>query len=87
MSLEKEIIGLLKSLGAISVGFANLETLVGGPPSSDIRYIMPGAKSAISFALPVNKEFLKRFLAKETFFRTTRTISQLQFTPGRFRKR
>jgi epoxyqueuosine reductase len=65
MSLEKEIIELLKSLGAISVGFANLETLAGGPPSADIRYIMPGAKSAISFALPENKEFLLRFLAKE----------------------
>jgi len=65
MSLEKEIIALLKNLGAISVGFANLETLAGGPPSADIRYIMPGAKSAISFALPENKEFLKRFLAKE----------------------
>jgi epoxyqueuosine reductase len=65
MSLEKEIIELLKSLGAISVGFANLETLAGGPPSADIRYVMPSAKSAISFALPENKEFLQRFLAKE----------------------
>jgi len=65
MSLEKEIIGLLKCLGAISVGFANLETLSGGPPSADIRYIMPSAKSAISFALPENMEFIQRFLAKE----------------------
>jgi epoxyqueuosine reductase len=65
MRLEKEIIELLKSLGAISVGFANLETLAGGPPSADIRYIMPSAKSAISFALPENKEYLQRFLAKE----------------------
>ena len=49
MSLEKEIIGLLKSLGAISVGFANLENLAGGPPSKDIRDIMPGAKYAMIY--------------------------------------
>jgi hypothetical protein len=45
MSIEKEIIELLKSLGAVSVGFANLETLAGGPPSADLRYIMPEASA------------------------------------------
>ena len=65
MSLEKEVVELLKSLGALRVGFANLETLAGGPPSADIRYVMPRAKSAISFALPENKEFIRLFLAKE----------------------
>ena len=65
MSLEKEIVELLKSLGALRVGFANLETLAGAPPSADLKYIMPGARSAVSFALPENKEFIRRFLAKE----------------------
>ena len=65
MSLEKEIVELLKGLGALRVGFANLETLTGGPPSADLRYIMPGARSAVSFALPENKEFIRLFLEKK----------------------
>jgi epoxyqueuosine reductase QueG len=63
MSLEKEIVELLKGLGAVRVGFANLETLAGSPPSADLTYIMPEARSAVSFALPLNREFLRRFLA------------------------
>ena len=65
MSIEKEIVELLKSLGAVRVGFANLETLAGGPPSADLKYIMPEARSAVSFALPENKEFIRLFLAKK----------------------
>jgi len=45
MSIEKEIVGLLQSLGALRVGFANLETLAGGPPSADPTHIIPGARS------------------------------------------
>jgi hypothetical protein len=30
MGIEKEIVGLLTSLGAVRMGFANLETLAGG---------------------------------------------------------
>jgi epoxyqueuosine reductase len=56
---------LLKSLGAVRVGFANLETLAGGPPSADLKYIMPEARSAVSFALPGNREFIRLFLAKK----------------------
>ena len=52
MSLEKEIVELLKGLGAVRVGFANLETLAGSPPSADLKYIMPEARSAVSFTSP-----------------------------------
>ena len=65
MSLEKEIVELLKGLGAVSVGFANLETLAGSPPSADLKYLLPEARSAVSFALPLNRELLRGFLAKK----------------------
>lgn len=65
MTIEKETAELLKALGALRVGFANLETLAGGPPSADLRYILPGARSAVSFALPEKKEFVKSFLEKK----------------------
>ena len=65
MGRAKEIIGLLESLGAISVGFANLKPLADGSPSADVRFLVPGAKAAISFALPENNDFLLRFMVKE----------------------
>jgi len=67
ISLNKEIEAFLREQGAISVGFATLETLKGGPPSSDITYALPEAKSAISFALPFDKQMIRDSLAKKDF--------------------
>ena len=46
MTLEKKIEALLLGGGAATVGFATTETLAGGPPSTDLEYILPGARSA-----------------------------------------
>ena len=55
MEVTNEIIfKYLKVEGTIAIGIATPETLAGGPPSSDISYVMPSAKSAIVFALPLN---------------------------------
>ena len=51
--------------GAIRVGFANAETLSGGPAYTDITYKLPEAKSAICFAMPLNKSVIRSYLAKE----------------------
>ncbi len=40
MSLEGIIESFLRERGAIKVGFANRETLAGGPPSIDLDYRM-----------------------------------------------
>lgn len=64
--LEEEIEQFLAKWGAISVGFATLETLAGGPPSADITYVLPEAKSAVSFALPLDPEGIRAMLAKES---------------------
>ena len=40
--------------GACAVGVATTETLAGGPPSTDLEYVLPGAKSAVSFAVPLD---------------------------------
>ena len=63
--LENEIRDFLKERGAINVGFATLETMAGGPPSSDLTDVLPEAKSAISFALPLDIEESRRTLAKK----------------------
>jgi epoxyqueuosine reductase QueG len=55
----------LKVEGVIGAGIATIETLAGGPPSSDITYVMPTAKSAVAFALPLNLDAIPDYLSKK----------------------
>ncbi len=64
--LENKIRQFLTDRGAINVGFATLETMAGGPPSSDLTYALPEAKSAISFALPLDPEKIRETLSKKS---------------------
>lgn len=54
--------------GASAVGIATKETLEGGPPSTDLSYVLPGAKSAICFLLPLDQNLIEPFLKKEDHF-------------------
>ncbi len=51
--------------GAKKVGFATLETMVGGPTGADITYLLPEAQSAISFYVPFNKDMILKYLEKK----------------------
>ena len=51
--------------GAMDVGIATTETLSGGPPSTDLTYVLPEAKSAICFAVPMDQSHIERYLNKE----------------------
>ncbi len=51
--------------GAVSVGIATPETLSGGPPSTDLSYVLPEASSAVVFAVPFEQEVLESFLSKK----------------------
>ena len=51
----------LTELGACAVGVCTKETLAGGPPSTDLDYLLPGAKSAVSFAVPMDQEKIVAF--------------------------
>jgi len=63
--LGQEVFDWLETQGAVAVGVSTRETLAGGPPSTDLEYVMPGAKSAISFAVPFDEEKIERYLAKK----------------------
>jgi len=52
--------------GAIGVGVATIESLEGGPPSTDLTYVLPAARSAISFAVPLNQDYIDLWFAKES---------------------
>jgi epoxyqueuosine reductase QueG len=64
--LSQTVIELVNSLGACAAGIATVETLAGGPPSADLTYKMPDAKSAVSFAFPLDQDLIPPFLAKES---------------------
>jgi len=56
---------IVMSSGAIAAGVATTETLKGGPPSTDLSYVLPEARSAVVFAVPLDQAAIKRFLKKE----------------------
>jgi len=64
---DQTVKDLVLNAGAIDVGIVTTETLEGGPPSTDLSYVLVGARSAIVFALPLDQEKIERFLKKEDF--------------------
>jgi len=65
--LDQTVKDLVLNAGAIDAGIVTIETLEGGPPSTDLSYVLDGARSAIVFALPLDQEKIEQFLRKEDF--------------------
>jgi epoxyqueuosine reductase QueG len=63
--LSQIVKDLVLNAGAIAVGIATAETLKGGPPSTDLTYVLQGAKSAVCFALPLDQRLILSYLRKE----------------------
>jgi len=63
--LTQHVKDLVECLGGVAVGIATTETLEGGPPSTDLRYVLPEARSAIVFAVPLDQGLIESFLKKE----------------------
>lgn len=51
--------------GALAVGVATPGSLAGGPPSTDLSYLLEAAASAIVFALPLDPAYIEPYLAKK----------------------
>ncbi len=65
MRLEDDIKDFLRARGVELVGLAGPERF-DGPPSTDLEYSMPGAKSLVSMALPMHVGAVYDFLAKRS---------------------
>ena len=50
--------------GATIVGITTVETLAGGPPSTDLTYVLEGARSAVTFAVPLDEDKTRDYLSK-----------------------
>ncbi len=63
--LSKTVIEFVKIEGAATAGIVTTEALAGGPPSSDLTYILEGARSAISFSVAIDEEAIPPYLMKQ----------------------
>ncbi len=63
--LENEIKDFVRARGVEVVGTAGPERL-DGPPSLDLSYTMPGARSVVSMALPMDTDAIYDFLCKRS---------------------
>ena len=53
--ITDRIKAMVKSYGTVAVGIATTETLAGGPPSTDLTYVLPEARSAVTSGSSVTR--------------------------------
>jgi epoxyqueuosine reductase len=63
--LTRTLTDMARDLGAVATGVTTVDTLAGGPPSADLAYVLPGARSAVSFAVVMDGPSLESFLGKK----------------------
>ncbi len=63
--LSQTAIDFVMSEGACRAGIATLKTLAGGPPSTDLCYVLPDAKSAVVFAIALDQDLIPPYLRKK----------------------
>ena len=57
--LSRIVVDFVISRGACAAGIVTTNTLAGGPPSTDLSYVLANANSAISFAVPVDQRLIQ----------------------------
>jgi len=66
-SIEKRMKSLAINLGANLVGITTTEALADGPPSANPRYLLPSAKSVVSFAVSLDRNIVQDFISKKSW--------------------
>lgn len=82
---ESRLKSLAAGLGADTVGVATVKHLAEGPPSADPRYLLPAARSVISFAVALNEDSLQDFIAKKRWrphCANRKAVAQRLYTVG-----
>jgi len=65
MGLKEEIISLARQMGIDKIGFTTRERLTDSPPSGDLGYVLPEARSAVSLVVALDKPPIRAYLSKE----------------------
>ena len=80
--LSQIIKNMARELGASEVGIVTKKTLEGGPESTDLEYALPGAKSAVVFAVPFNQNLIEPYLSKKDHSLNKNKIDITTFAGG-----
>ncbi len=62
--MSEQIKDVAWEYGASSAGITTIASLAGGPPSTDLEYVMKGARAAVTFAVPFDHDHVRNFLSK-----------------------
>ena len=65
--LTRRVKDLALCYGAGTVGIASTQMLEGGPPSTDLSYVLPDARAAVSFAIPLDHHHITPWLNKKDY--------------------
>ncbi|MCL1978694.1 MAG: hypothetical protein FWG60_00840, partial [Methanomassiliicoccaceae archaeon] len=71
-----------KGLGAALSGIATKESLKGAPYTADLDHVLPGARSAIVFAVPFDNGLIEPFLGKTDFSLSAHKTERTTFSFG-----
>ncbi len=64
--LTQRVKELALCYGATAVGIVTREMLADGPPSADISYVLPRARSAVSFCVPLDQRNIDDWFSKKS---------------------
>jgi len=65
VGLKEEIRSIGRQMGVDKIGFTTKERLKDAPPSADLEYVLPGARSAISLCIAFDKAAIRPYLSKQ----------------------
>jgi len=73
-TLSKTLLDFAITEGGCAAGIATIKTLASGPPSADLTYVHPNAKSAVVFAVPLDQKLIRPFLIKQDWLSMERNV-------------
>ncbi len=79
-ALSQRVREFVKIEGACESGIATLKTLEGGPPSTDLSYMLAEARAAVSFAVAVDPKPIVPYLQKQDRLALERAFIQANVT-------
>lgn len=65
--LTRRVKDLALCYGAATVGISTTQMLEGGPPSTDLSYVLPDARAAVSFAIPLEHNHIAPWFNKKDY--------------------
>ena len=78
---------LARCYGAGEVGIITTEMLEGGPPCTDLTYVLPNAKSAVSFGVPLDQNHIASISGGAMRRRVFRVVRECSYPDKEIRQK